>query len=327
MISESQLVKRIRQYQAQALSLEDRINRIDIVGASSGESNLIFFVDINNLPYLVKINGVWGKEVSFFRSEYDKLRSLEKYHIAPRAFVYDDTSFTFPFMILKRYEGRTLRTDECEKKVGELVSILNKLTEIPSDQIINSEGFKRDIKSCREYVEILPRYASNQLIEYEKRIGRDATYGLVMKAHHNARRLIDKSLDLFQGTELGLIHTGIHPKNIILSPDNVLHLIDWEHAGIGDKAFEISSLFRSNQFSQETQEEILNSYLGKTGQFEQRVDLYTELFKIHEVLWHAIRVDKARKGEIQLTKEKNEEYYRDLLKKHIGTLSNSELSK
>jgi len=65
-----------------------------------------------------------------------------------------------------------------------------------------------------------------------------------MKSHYNVRRLIGESLTLFDETELWLIHTGIHPKNIILSSNDTLHLIDWEHAGVGDRAFEISSLFR-----------------------------------------------------------------------------------
>ena len=326
MISESQLIDRINEYPAQVLGLEKEVDKIDIVGTSSGESNFIFFVDINNLPYLIKINGVSGKEISFFRAEYDKLRSLETYRIAPKAFVYDDTSFTFPFMVLERYEGRTLKDTECDERAGELVSILNRLTEIPPHHIANSEGFKRDIKSCREYVEIFPRHASNQLIEYERRIGRDEIYEFVVKTHDNTRRLIDENTNLFDRTELGLIHTGIHPKNIILSPNNVLHLIDWEHSGVGDRALEISSLFRSNSFSKETQEEILKTYKGKTGSFEQRVDLYTELFKIHEVLWHAIRVDKARKDEIRLTKDKDENYYQSLLEVHIKNLRKSKLT-
>ena len=262
MISERQLIDRMKKYPEQALGLEDRINNVDIIGTSSGESNFIFFVDINNLPYLIKINGVGGKDVSFFRAEYDKLKSLERYQIAPRAFVYDDASFTFPFMVLERYDGRTLKDTECGKRADELVAILNKLTEIPPHQLINSEGFKRDINSCRGYVEIFPRHANSQLIEYERRIGRDETYNLVTKSHYNARKLIGENLNLFDGTELGLIHTGIHPKNIILSSNNTLHLIDWEHAGVGDRAFEISSLFRSNQLSQE---KILDIYKGKTG--------------------------------------------------------------
>jgi len=325
MISEKQFIERIKKYPARALGLEDRIDNVTIVGTSSGESNFIFFVDINNLPYLIKINGVGGKDTSFFRAEYDKLKSLERYQIAPRAFVYDDASFTFPFMILERYDGRTLKDTECDERAGELVSILNKLTEIPSHHIINSKGFKRDIKNCREYVEIFPRHANSQLIEYERRIGRDKTYNLVIKSYYNARRLIGESLNLFDGTELGLIHTGIHPKNIILSSNNTLHLIDWEHAGVGDRAFEISSLFRSNQLSQETQEKILDMYKGKTGLFEQRVNLYTELFKVHEVLWHAIRIDKVRKGEIQLTRDKDESYYQSLLEVHIKNLHKSKL--
>ena len=323
MISERQLIDRIKKYPGQALGLEDKIDNVDIIGTSSGESNFIFFVDINNLPYLIKINGVGGKDVSFFHAEYDKLKSLERYQIAPRAFVYDDASFTFPFMVLERYDGRTLKDTECDKRADELVSIINKLTEIPPHHIMNSKGFKRDIKSCREYVEIFPKYANSQLIEYERRIGRDETYNLVMKAHYNAKRLIGESLNLFDGAKLGLIHTGIHPKNIILSSNNTLRLIDWEHAGVGDRAFEISSLFRSNQLSQE---KILDIYKGKTGLFERRVNLYTELFKVHGVLWHAIRVDKVRKGEIQLTRDKDESYYQSLLEVHVKNLHKSKLS-
>lgn len=325
MITKEQVVDKVREYKGHVLGLEDKIEDVKIIGVSSGESNIVFFVDVNNLPYLVKVNGVGGKGVSFFRAEYEKLRSLGKYRIAPKAFVYDEYSFSLPFMILERYEGRVLRPNESEKKADELTSILNKLTEIPTSEIRNSEGFRRKIKNCKDYVEIFPKHANNQLVEYERRIGKDKIYKMVKKAHDNSRSLIENSFDSFEESELGLIHTGIHPKNIILTPANDLRLIDWEHSGVGDRAFEISSLFRSNPFSPEKRGEILRIYRGKTGKFEQRVDLYNELFKIHEVLWHAIRVDKAGRGKIQLAGSKNESYYQTLLKGHIENLLKSKL--
>ena len=68
MISERQLIDRMKKYPEQTLGLEDKIDNVNIVGTNSGESNFIFFVDINNLPYIIKINGIGGKDVSFFRA-------------------------------------------------------------------------------------------------------------------------------------------------------------------------------------------------------------------------------------------------------------------
>jgi len=64
---------------------------------------------------------------------------------------------------------------------------------------------------------------------------------------------------------------------------------------------------------------------GKLEIFLPRVNLYTELFKVHEVLWHASRYDKARKGELNLSEERNADYYKELVEWHIENLKNSDL--
>lgn len=191
---------------------------------------------------------------------------------------------------------------------------------------MNPNKLKRDINNCWDYVHIFPKHAQRQLKEYSNRIGYDNIYELCKQASNNIEIKVDSQKGAFSDSERGLIHTGLHPENIVCTLDGQIRFIDWEHSGIGDSAFEISSLLRSNDFSKEEINKIFSRYQGQTGDFLYRVNLYTELFKVHEVLWHALRYDKARKSELNLSEERNAEYYKELLKGHIENLKNSNLT-
>lgn len=302
-----------------------KIEDVKIIGDYSGESNHIYFIDINGIPFLFKINGISGKDPDFFEKEFHKLKSLEQYAIAPRAFIYDGSSFDNPFMILERIVGRTLKPKEVPLYLRQTNELLNKMVTISSKELKQKKGFKRDINSCFDFVQIFPKHASEQLKEYAIRFGKDETYKLVYEAHSKSLKYIEDKKHSFNDSEMGLIHTGLHPENIILTPEGNIKFIDWEHSGIGDLAFEISSFLRSNGLTRKQQRDFLNNYQGKTGEFAERIDLYTELFKVHEVLWHSIRYDKARKGELNLKANKTPEYYWNLFLKHTSALKDSKI--
>ena len=172
---------------------------------------------------------------------------------------------------------------------------------------------------------MFPRQAIKQLDEYTARFGQDEIYRIVKGAASVALKYIENRKLAFESSEMGLIHTGLHAGNIIITPESSIRLIDWEHSGVGDRAFEISSLFRSNNLSPEQQKVVYSEYKGRTGGFEERVDVYSEVFKIHEVLWHAIRYDRARNSDIHLGDDKTPEYYSESLRTHIDRLRSSKL--
>ncbi len=324
---EERITRYVSEINPERLDLIGTIKDLRVVGKFSGESNKVFFLEANNRHYLVKINGVGGKDRDFFRKEFVKLKALEPYSVAPRAFIYDESALGGQSMILERVEGRTLVSDEVPKYLNQIIIILNSLARVPIENLRENEGFRRNISGCFEYVQIFPQHALKQLEEYARRFGQDDTYRLVINANSNAFKLIERKKGSFDNSEMGLIHTGLHSENIVLNPEEGIRLIDWEHSGIGDRAFEVSSLFRSNNLSQEQQRRVYSEYTGKTEAFEERVGIYTEVFKVHEVLWHAIRYDKARNGQINLDAARTPKYYQDKLQSHIQRLRESELAR
>lgn len=321
--------RKVQQYlegiNPEKLGLVSYIGKPEIAGSYSGESNRIYFVNFDSVSFVLKINGISGKDPEFFKREYDKLRSLEEFEIAPRAFVYDEFSLENQSMILEMIEGETLKGKKVSKHLEQILTSLNRMVEVPADMLRRRKGFNRDINDCWDYVHMFPTHAQRQLKEYFDCIGRDSTYELCRQASCSVERKIDSQKRVFSDSKMGLIHTGLHPENIVYTLDGEIRFIDWEHSSVGDRAFEISSLIRSNDFSEEEIERIFYTYQGQTGDFLPRVNLYTELFKVHEVLWHALRYDKARKGQLNLSEERDADYYKELLERHIENLNNSNL--
>ena len=322
---ENRILKYVEQINPENLGLNGKIESVRLLGTGSGESNKVYFLDINSSSFLLKMNGVGGKDHEFFRKEFLKLKALEPFSIAPKAFVYDEIALDGQSMILEMIPGRTAKSEEIPTFLDQITSTINRMVSISAEELRKNQGFKRYINSCLEYAKMFPRHATKQLGEYDKRFGHDEAYKIASESISNAGIFIEYNKDAFNNTEMGLIHTGLHAGNIILTPESRIRLVDWEHSGIGDRAFEISSLFRSNNLSLEQQRAVYSEYSGKTGEFEERVEVYTEIFKIHEVLWNAIRYDKARKGEINLDQNKNMIYYSGLFQKHLSVLKQSRL--
>lgn len=323
---ENKILRYIEQINPGNLGMREKIESVEITGTDFGESNKIYFLRINEKLFLLKINGVGGKDRDFFRKEFLKLRALEPYSIAPKAFVYDEVALDDQCMMLEMIPGRTVKPEDIPIYLEQITATLNRMISIPTEELKKNEGFTRDINSCFEYAIMFPRHAIKQLTQYAARFGQDETYSLVKRAASGALKYVEERASVFEDSEMGLIHTGLHAGNIVITLESKLRLIDWEHSGVGDRAFEISSLFRSNVLSEEQQREVYSRYQVKTEGFEERVGIYSEIFKIHEVLWHAIRYDKARKSEIYLDDDKTPEYYFKLLGTHISRLRDSRLA-
>lgn len=321
--------KRVQQYvegiDVRKLGLEETVENPIITGSYSGESNKIYFIRFGSNQFVLKLNGVGGKDPEFFEREYHKLNSLQEFKIAPLPYIYDENSLGNQSMILEMIGGETLRGKEVGPHLEQILASLNKMIEIPAEILRDRKGFKRDINSCWDYVHMFPAHAQRQLTEYLSRAGEDEIYKLSKKATGSGLKKIQEEKDSFVNSEMGLIHTGLHPENIVYTPAGQIRFIDWEHSSVGDGAFEISSLLRSNSFSEREIEIIFERYSGQTGDFRSRVKLYTDLFKVHEVLWHALRFDKAKKEELNLSQNKTADYYQNLLNRHLENLKNSDI--
>ena len=109
---ENRILKYVEQISPENLGLNGKIESVRLIGTGSGESNKVYFLSINEKPFLLKTNGVRGKDHEFFRKEFLKLKALEKYSIAPRAFVYDEIALDGQSMILEMIPGRTAKPEE-----------------------------------------------------------------------------------------------------------------------------------------------------------------------------------------------------------------------
>ena len=152
-------------------------------------------------------------------------------------------------------------------------------------------------------------YACEQVATYRLRCGDDDLARYVEHVIPCCRDYLYKNRDLFTDALLGLIHTGLHPENLIASSNGTLFVIDWEHANIGDRAFEIAGLTRRASLPIAAVMDIIERYRGSDARLLERSNVYAEIFKLHEVLWHAIRADMAERDELRVRGDKSAAYF------------------
>jgi len=289
----------------------------------SGESNRVYVVNIGHMRLAVKENGVATKDEDFFRNEFEKLRALEEWQVSPRPYIYNRFRGR-PVMVLQYIEGTPLTSETLGDHIDGIVRILNKMASVPLSYLRQYPCFRRTLIHCYDYARMIVEYATAQLDTYRTRCGDDDLSDYVKSTLPRCWDYLRGAQDCFADAPLGLIHTGLHPANLVSSDSGMLTAIDWEHANIGDRAFEISGLLRRAFLPEETVVAIIHQYTGADSCLLERSKVYTEIFKLHEVLWHAIRRSMAERGELQLGPNKTHSYFAAQCREKLELLRRAE---
>ena len=98
------------------------------------------------------------------------------------------------------------------------------------------------------------------------------------------------------GVELKPCHNDGVPENFIKDTYGKIYLIDWEYSGMNDPVAELAALFLESDFSNESQNTVLNHYYEGNIPFDlqERLLIYQVLW---DYLWAQWTVIKEAKGD------------------------------
>lgn len=87
-----------------------------------------------------------------------------------------------------------------------------------------------------------------------------------------------------------LCHNDLNPKNILMD-NEVLRLIDWEYAGVGDPLFDLAVVVKSHNLNDEQIEILLSTYQASLPLQEARsvLDTYTQCYALREMAWMLLK--------------------------------------
>lgn len=287
----------------------DGISRIEIDEIGLGESNLNYLAMINGKKFNIRINAD-SKSTNKSRREFEGLRVVERFNIAPKAFHYEHSKKYLggTFIIIEYLDGKSL--DKCKvdnHTIKELAKVVAQLHDIPTVEISKSLGMHYASKD-----EILE--SKKQMIDYIRKKNRElgkpeAWFCDLLTETYNG---FDKQKFKMK-RKLAIGHGDIAPQNVILN-DGKLKLIDWEDLGIMETAWDLAILFESFFFSSRQKELFLKEYLNIRNDpaLRQRVELLRPIQFFGTFCWSVMHV-----FEIEGSGMHKEFVKRQKLKEHI----------
>jgi thiamine kinase-like enzyme len=282
----------LRQIEPRLLGLA-HVDSIEILNLIYGSRNLNFHIRVNQKDLNFRVNieqRRWPIDQSEY--EYNVLKFLAPYKIAPQPYHFDKTKqyFNFGIIIQAYLKGSYLKLDS--GRIWQTAELLAKLHSIP----IKKTKFlvwKNPLKETWEMAE-------RDLVSYASKANSDE--GLVRMA----RDVLNKTAvtaethsSLFQSDCLN--HKDVVCDNIIQTTDG-LKLIDWEKPGVDDCTYDICCILSHPAqlwCSQKTLppkdlERFIDTYTQLTGKNKdllmEKVKIRQSLVSLHWILWAAIKL-------------------------------------
>jgi thiamine kinase-like enzyme len=246
--------------------------------------------------------------------EYDVLRFLEKYNIAPTPCLIDNskTKLQYGFLIEEFIEGSYLDYDEADGIV-EAARLLSFLHQIPLPNknffVVWQNPLEQSFKDVEDLVKT---YA-----------GRKSRNGKLLSLSKQVIAKLEIIMDRYskEFTSSSIIHTDVCNDNFIRSPGG-LRLIDWEKPRVDDPSYDLccflgapSQLWSSPRTMREEEVDLFfREYCRNGGGALDQMKLKTRIrqpfVSLHWVLWAAIRLADLLDGTIS----------EDLMQFHFGSV-------
>lgn len=236
-----------------------------------------------NLKYILRLNtwqgeDVYGEVVSI-RDEFEILKALELYRIAPKVFYCDTTRKALPFdFLIEEY-----LYNDGEKTIEDLensVKVVKKIHSLPLNDKAR-QLFKRSPDASHKV---------NRYKRWQEIILNESSDSLAMLLETNKEiyfKYVNEHASLMEGDTP--LHCDLFPENF-LHYNNSWFLIDWQTSGLGNKYWDIAFLLWnfSYQFSlgreltNEEEKKIISAYFEDEG--DQKAALQ-EIKKILPILY------------------------------------------
>jgi thiamine kinase-like enzyme len=261
---------------------------INILGMTPGAYNLNYHISVNGFRFIFRINirpqsGLQNQ----IEYEFNILKYLEKYNIAPKVYFMDNSKrhFEYDILIEEYLEGEWTTLYE-----QDMLGVSNLLAKLHSIEPLNINIIEWNNPLINTY-----ELVHNDLLEYS--LKQSADRGVIKKVNKILNKLettiINNSL-LFIPDSIN--HTDVAIDNIIKN-FNVYKLIDWEKPRFDDSSYDIccflsepAQLWCTNEVISENAKEIfIENYLNLTRKdrelFLEKVKIRQPLISLHWILW------------------------------------------
>lgn len=275
----------------------------------SGGGNFNYLVKTNAGKFIFRMNAKIN-EFGKSKKEYDNLKILEKYDVAPKVYLFDESRSLFDsdFIVLDYVEG--LRCTQIkpyfdERMIRNLAELLAKIHSIR----INSKIRKLDYYSLSpndelEFSKNYRRYISKNLKNREFFEMIDSVFSKLKKDF--------ASVDV--KSRIVLSHGDFHKENIIVNGEKY-HLIDFENLEITNQASALAHLFidfKHAAFTKKQESIFLNEYtkyVKSIKNLENEISLFKPVKIFNVFLWSvefALKVKNKQMHEKYLEGKNND---------------------
>ncbi|MFC1686143.1 hypothetical protein ACFLZZ_03945 [Nanoarchaeota archaeon] len=242
-----------------------------------------YIAEINDKEFLCKVD--WSRTSMYpLSKEFQKLKDLEKYNIAPKAYVFEPEVSKVPLLITENPKGKVLTPKEVPEHLEKIINATNKIASIPLSELKKTEGFKDYTTSCYKFPLTLLHEHAKQLQNYVSRYEKNDITEFLAKSMVEATKYLQERGDLFPGKPMGLINPSLHASNMVLTSDGEIELAEWDRSRIGDNAFHTYLLMKLNDFDHETQKRIIMANGGVGSNLYESMVTYHELGKPYSLL-------------------------------------------
>jgi len=297
-----EMKERIEQYfkQLAQRGVFGRFKRIKIRQILGGDYNLNFKVILNNRNYLLRLNiepqsGLKNQ----IKYEFDSLRALEPYQLAPKPIYMDDSKkfFKNDLLIEQFIDGKFPNWKG--ESLSRICLIIAKLHLLPvkkfpflmerKDPLVDSFTFAKQFH--KKYSK---RWNANKKVI-------EATKSIIEKSRSN----IKANHELFHSQNI--VHTDLVPSNLIDNGTDIF-IVDWEKARIDDASYDLAVFFSNSAAIWDSKEligkaeryQFLVKYMELTGDktIQDRLEIIEPFLNAYFILWAANRICDVEEGKI-----------------------------
>jgi len=274
----------------QKLGLNKKIRGDSIVELARGASHYNYLVKIDDKKFVFRLDAD-VKSRGKCKREFRALKLVEKYKIAPKAWVLDESksSFKTDLLILDYIEGKTLEksklTEKIIKKIAKIatrihsIKITKELKKLKHEEI----NYRDYLKEVRGYINYIKRHIKNS--EF---------INIINKAYFRLKKQIPKKIS---NNSLVLSQGDFCRQNVIFHTGKY-RLIDFESLALTDPAAEIAHIFIdfSKPFNEKQKQIFLREYLKirKDAGLIERIKTYIPLKHFIILLWSVSHVLKMK---------------------------------
>tara|TARA_Y100000741_G_scaffold237134_1_gene181472 strand:- start:252 stop:1127 length:876 start_codon:yes stop_codon:yes gene_type:complete len=214
--------------------------KIDISSIKGGITNKNFLVTDGSEKYFVRIGDDIPEHLVFRSNEVQASKAASKIGICPKLLFHKKSIQVFNYI-----EGKTFGSEDIKKNLNNITRLIKKVhTKIPN-QLIGQSVIFWVFHVIKNYKNFLEEHQSSYI-----KILPD---------------LLKKSLTLESISspfEIVFSHNDLLPANFIQNEEKIW-LIDWEYAGFNTPLFDLGGLASNNDFNENEEKHLLESYFEK----------------------------------------------------------------